>query len=63
MFTKVVKHNIKDKKQLYFDLRYTRYIVGNNYGIASVGSEETLEFFEEFLPIYHVKNPSTYSRY
>jgi len=27
MFTKVVKHNIKDKKQLQFDLRFARYMV------------------------------------
>jgi len=62
MFTKVVKHNIKDNKQLYFDLRYTRYLVGNNYGISTAGTDETLEFFEEFLPIFHIKNPSTYTR-
>jgi len=63
MFTKVVKHNIKDKKQLQFDLRFARYMVGNNLGMAHAGTEETLEFFEEYLPIFHIKNPSTFTRY
>jgi len=31
MFTKVVKHN---KRQLQFDLRFARYMVGNNLGMA-----------------------------
>jgi hypothetical protein len=55
MFTKVVKHNMKNKKQLHFDLRFCRYMVGNNLGMAHAGTEETLEFFEEFLPIFHIK--------
>jgi hypothetical protein len=63
MFTKVVKHNIKDKKQLQFDLRFARYMVGTNLSMAHAGNIETLEFFEEFLPIYHIKNPSTFTRY
>ncbi len=63
MFTKVVKHNIKDKRQLQFDLRFARYMVGNNLGMAHAGTEETLEFFGEYLPIYHIKNPSTFTRY
>ena len=63
MFTKVVKHNIKDKKQLQFDLRFARYMVGTNLGMAHAANVETLEFFEEFLPIYHIKNPSTFTRY
>jgi len=63
MFTKVVKHNIKDKKQLQFDLRFARYMVGTNLSMAHAANIETLEFFEEFLPIYHIKNPSTFTRY
>ncbi len=30
MLTKVVKHNIKDKRQLNFDLRFCRYMVGSS---------------------------------
>ena len=63
MFTKVVKHNIKDKRQLTFDLRFCRYLVGNNCSMAHAGTEETIEFFEEYLPIFHIKNPSTFTRY
>jgi len=38
-------------------------MVGNNLGMAHAGTEETLEFFEEYLPIFHIKNPSTFTRY
>ena len=38
-------------------------MVGTNLSMAHAANIETLEFFEEFLPIYHIKNPSTFTRY
>ncbi len=62
MFTKVVKHNVRDKKQLDFDLRLTRYLIGNNYSFKGVASAESLLFFEGLVPQYHLKHPTTFTR-
>ncbi len=63
IFTKVVKYNVKDKKQIYFDLRLTRLLISQNCGFTGLASTETLQFCEDFMPQYHIKNPSTFTRY
>ena len=62
-FTKVVKHNVKDKKQLNFDIKLTRVMVALNCGFAGLATGEVRQFCDEFLAEYHIKNPSTFTRY
>ena len=62
VFSKVVKHNVKDKKQLNFDLKLARLLVANNCGFTGLASAETAKFCEEFLPQYHIKHPTTFTR-
>ena len=62
IFHRPPKHNVKDKKQLYFDLRLTEKVILNGYSYASLGTDASKRWYEEFLPQYHLKHPTTYSR-
>ena len=62
LFHRVIKCNVKDKKQLYWDLRFTELMVGNNLPYEFAGTAVSKRWFEEFQPQYHLKNPSTFSR-
>jgi hypothetical protein len=57
-----VKLNVKDKKQLEFDLRFADYLVGNNFAFESVASKKTHHFFEWVSPQFHIKHPTTFTR-
>ena len=62
IFHRVQKYNVRDKKQLYFDLRLTSYLIGNNFGYETLATEASKKWFEEFNPQYHLKHPTTFSR-
>jgi hypothetical protein len=54
---------VRDKKQLNFDIKLARLMVALNCGFTGLASEEVKKFSDEFLPEYHIKNPSTFTRY
>jgi len=62
LFHRVIKHNVKDKKQIYWDLRLTELMVGNNIPYEFVADDITKKWMEEFHPQYHLKHPTTFSR-
>ena len=62
LFHRVPKHNVKDKKQIYWDLRLTEFIVGNNLPYELVSSVISKRWYEEFQPQYHLKHATTFSR-
>ncbi len=62
LFHRVTKYNVKDKKQIYWDLRLTELMVGNNIPYEFVSDDITKKWMEEFQPQYHLKHPSTFSR-
>jgi hypothetical protein len=62
LFHRVPKHNVKDKKQIYWDLRLTEFIVGNNLPYELVSSNSSKRWYEEFQPQYHLKHATTFSR-
>ena len=63
LFHRVTKYNVKDKKQIYWDLRLTELMVGNNLPYEFVSSNISKRWYEEFQPQYHLKHPTTFSRY
>jgi hypothetical protein len=62
-FTRIVKCNVQDKKQLNFDIKLARLLVALNCSFTQLQNEEVKKFCDEFLPEYHVKHQSTFSRY
>jgi len=62
LFHRVTKHNVKDKKQISWDLRLTEFIVGNNLPYEIVASNISKRWYEEFQPQFHLKHPITFSR-
>ncbi len=63
MFTKVGKYNVKNKKQLKLDLRYTEHLISNNYSLESVSSRGNQKWCEWLVPQSYVKHPTTFTRY
>ena len=63
IFHRPVKYNIKDKRQYYFDIETMRYIITNNMPYEPVNTEGSKRWFGIFLPHYHLKNATTFSRY
>jgi hypothetical protein len=59
----VVKHNVKDKKQLNFDIKLARMLVALNCPFEGLADGEVRQFCDEFLAEYHIKNPTTFTWY
>jgi hypothetical protein len=62
LFPRVTKFNVRDKKQIYWDLRLTHLMVGNNLPNVFVADDITKGWMDEFQPQYHLKHASTFSR-
>jgi hypothetical protein len=62
LFHRVTKYNVKDKKQIYWDLRLMELMVGNNLPYEFVAEDITKRWMEEFQPQYHLKHATTFSR-
>jgi hypothetical protein len=53
---------VRDKRQLNFDIKLARLMVALNCGFTGLATEEVKKFSDEFLPEYHIKNPTTFTR-
>ena len=53
-FTKVVNYNVKDKKQLNFDIKLARLLVSLNCAFTGLASAEAKKFADEILAKYHM---------
>ncbi len=62
VFQKQVKYNIRDKKQLKFDLGLMKMMAMTNQSFEFANSIYVIEFFEEYLPQFHIKSSRTMSR-
>ena len=58
-----VKYNVKDKKQLEFDLRTADYFVAHNLSFEHLSTPKAHEYYEWLAPQFHVKHPTTFTRY
>jgi hypothetical protein len=59
---RVVKYNIRDPKQLKFDMQVMKYLATTSLSFNHVSLQGFQEFVKSFDPRLHVKSPRTFSR-